>query len=67
MEKMYLGMAEKGDAEVATGMSLANMYFAALLVLSEKTGRAAMVNHMADQLEPFNKEGSVLLNMGSPL
>ena len=66
MEKMYLAMAEKGDAEVTTGMSLSNMYFAALLALSERTGNAAMVNRMADQLELFNKEGSVLLNVESP-
>lgn len=31
-----------------------------------ETGNAAMVNRVADQLEPFNKEGSVLLKVGSP-
>lgn len=64
IEKMHNAMAERNDAEVAAGMALANMYFAALVALSERTGNAAMVNRMADQLEPFNKEGSTLLNIG---
>jgi hypothetical protein len=65
VEKMQNAMAERNDAEVAAGMALANMYFAALLALSENAGSAAMVNRMADTLEPFNREGTVLLNVGT--
>jgi hypothetical protein len=65
IEKMRNAMAERNENEVATGIALANMYFAALSTLSEKTGDAAMVNRMADQLEPLNKEGTILLNIGT--
>ena len=65
VEKMQNAMAERNDAEVAAGMALANMYFTSLLALSEKTGSAAMVNRMANQLEPFNREGSALLILGA--
>ena len=58
---MAQGLIERNDPEVALGMHLANMYFAALMGLAEEQASGAMVNHMADQLEPLNIEGSVRL------
>jgi hypothetical protein len=57
MEAMQLQLAAKGDPEVGAGIYLTTMYFVALL-----EGTGAMVNRMADKLEPFNREGTMLLN-----
>jgi hypothetical protein len=57
MEAMQRQLAAKDDAEVGAGICLTTMYFVALL-----EGTGAMVNRMADKLEPFNREGTILLN-----
>jgi hypothetical protein len=49
-------MTENNDPQVAIGVALTKMYLAPLI---EDNG--PMVNRMAEQLEPLNREGAILL------
>jgi hypothetical protein len=49
-------MTENNDPQVALGVALTKMYFGPLI-----EGNGPMVNRMAEQLEPLNREGAILL------
>jgi hypothetical protein len=49
-------MTENNDPQVALGVALTKMYFAPLI-----EGNGPMINRMAEQLEPLNREGAILL------
>jgi hypothetical protein len=49
-------MTENHDPQVSLGVALTKMYFAPLI-----EGNGPMVNRMAEQLEPLNSEGAILL------
>jgi hypothetical protein len=54
-------MRDKNDPQVALGVALTKMYFAPLI-----EGNGPMVNRMAEQLEPLNREGALLLGSLPP-
>jgi len=62
----FESMTERNDYAVAVGVQLAILYFSALFLLSANQVPAEVVNRIADQLEPLNKEGFVLLPSGTP-
>ncbi|SRR6266481_6412909 len=49
-------MTEKNDPEVALGVELTKLYISQLI-----EGNEPMANRMAEQLEPLNREGAILL------
>jgi hypothetical protein len=63
MNEMTNPISIQQDNEVAMGMGLSNMYFGALYALSERRPNSgALVNRIADCLEPLNRAGTVLLH-----